>query len=577
MNIYIVTIFVSILVYIAIGNYVGRKVKHLDDYIVAGRNASTLMIVGTLVASFTSTNTFLAESGMAYGVNAGGWLLQPPIFAAGYIYGAVFFGRYLRRSRALTVAEFFGRRFNDHRVRLVAGATVIVGIGCYLVAVTQGAALILSELAEIEYWSALLIVWLSYTSFTLYSGSRGVVITDTLMFLLFTFVTVFALYFILDAHGGWLAALKDLAHLDAKPDLLEWYGELGPDSEWQTPAEFLIWLIVLGLAWSFVTAISPWQSSRYLMAKNEHVVLRSACIAAIAVIAIRVPLFASAAVINVSNPDIEPYEKVMIWASTNILPPLLGALVMAGIVAAALSSATTFLSIVGFNLSNDILGRDDETDQSALRYSRMMMLVTSIVALIVSLSFEPQIFWLTYFAGTLFASAWGPVALMSIWSSRITAAAAMWGIVAGFFGNVVPKLLSLAGIVDWPVYLDPIITGVALSLITVLLVSGFTQVTKEERDYRASLFVAPSDDVEPGKIAGTLRIAHLTAGFGVVSAVMLVVLLVNPYRTLKGESTIGGWFSVEALFAYSWAVIFGICAYLVIYGAHRSYTRRLKP
>jgi hypothetical protein len=206
-----------------------------------------------------------------------------------------------------------------------------------------------------------------------------------------------------------------------------------------------------------------------------------------------------------------------------------------------------------------------------------MMLITSIIALIVSLSFEPQIFWLTYFAGTLFASAWGPVALMSVWSSRITAAAAMWGIIAGFFGNVIPKLLSLAGIVDWPVYLDPILIGVALSLITVLLVSRSTEVTQEERDYRASLFVAPSDDVEAAKIANTLRIAHLTAGFGVLSAVMLIIFLVNPYRALKGESTIGGWFSVEALFAYSWAVIFGICAYLVIYGAHRSYTRRLEP
>lgn len=70
MNIYTITIFVSILVYIGIGNYAGRKVKNLDDYVVAGRNGSTLMIVGTLVASFLSTNTFLAESGMAYGVNA---------------------------------------------------------------------------------------------------------------------------------------------------------------------------------------------------------------------------------------------------------------------------------------------------------------------------------------------------------------------------------------------------------------------------------------------------------------------------------------------------------------------------
>jgi Na+/proline symporter len=576
MNIYTITIFVSILVYIGIGNYAGRKVKTLDDYVVAGRNGSTLMIVGTLVASFLSTNTFLAESGMAYGVNAGGWILMPPIAVAGYVYGAVFFGRYLRRSRALTVAEFFGRRFNDHRVRLIAGATVIVGIGCYLVAVTQGAALILSELAGLEYRSALLIVWFSYTSFTLYSGSRGVVITDTLMFLLFASVTFFALYSILDTHGGWMTALGELAHLDVKPDLLEWYGQLGPDKEWQSPADFLIWYLIIAFAWSFVTAISPWQSSRYLMAKNEHVVLRSACLAAIGVISIQTLLYVGAAVVNLSNPDIEPFEKVMIWASTNMMPSLLGALVLAGVVAAALSSATTFLSIVGFNLSNDILGRPEESDQSALRYSRLMMFATSIVALIVSLSFEPQIFWLTYFAGTLFASAWGPVALMSIWSSRITASAAMWGIIAGFFGNVIPKLLSLAGFVDWPAYLNPILIGAAISLITVLCVSRFTQVTDEERDYRASLFVAPKEDVDPGKIRGTLRIAYLTGGFGILSATLLMSLFVLPYRDLKGESAIGGWFSIEAVFAYGWVLIFAICAYLIIYGARRSYVRRLK-
>jgi sodium/pantothenate symporter len=576
MNIFTITIFVSILVYIGIGNYAGRKVKNLDDYVVAGRNGSTLMIVGTLVASFLSTNTFLAESGMAYGVNAGGWILLPPIAYAGYVYGAVFFGRYLRRSRALTVAEFFGRRFNDHRVRLVAAATVIIGIGCYLVAVTQGAALILSELAGLEYRSALLIVWFSYTSFTLYSGSRGVVITDTLMFLLFASVTLFALFSILDTHDGWMTALGGLANLEAKPDLLEWYGQLGPDKEWQSPADFLVWYLIVAFAWSFVTAISPWQSSRYLLAKNEHVVLRSACLAAICVISIQTLLYVGAAVVNLSNPDIVPFEKVMIWASTNLMPPLLGALVLAGVVAAALSSATTFLSIVGFNLSNDILGRSKDASQSALGYSRLMMFATSIIALIVSLSFEPQIFWLTYFAGTLFASAWGPVALMSIWSSRITAPAAMWGIIAGFFGNVIPKLLSLAGVVDWPVYLNPILIGAAFSLVTVLTVSRFTQVTDEERDYRESLFVAPRDDVDPRKIAGTLRIAYLTGGFGLLSAALLMSLFVLPYRELKGESVIGGWFSIEAVFAYGWALVFAVCTYLLIYGARRSYVRRLK-
>jgi sodium/pantothenate symporter len=576
MNVYTITIFVSVLVYVGIGNYAGRKVKHLDDYVVAGRNASTLMIVGTLVASFLSTNTFLAESGMAYGVNTGGWLLIPPITVAGYVYGAVFFGRYLRRSQCLTVAEFFGRRFNDHRVRMAAAATVIVGIGCYLIAVTQGAALILAEISGIEYWQALVFAWFSYSAFTLYAGSRGVVITDTLMFLLFSSVTFLALYSILDLHGGWLTALGELAHLDAKPDLLEWYGEVGTYREWQTPADFLIWSLIVGFAWSFVTAISPWQSSRYLMAKNEHVVLRAACIAAISVVSIQTLLFAAASVVNVSNPDIEPFERVMVWASMNLMPSLLGALVLAGVVAAALSSATTFLSLIGFNLSNDIFGRPEKTAQSALRYSRLLMLATSIVALIISLSFKPQIFWLTYFAGTLFASAWGPVALMSIWSKRITAAAALWGIIAGFLGNVIPKLLSLAGLVEWPTYLNPILIGAAISLITVLTVSGLTRVTVEEKEYRKSLFVAPETDVEPKKIAGTLKIAHLIGAFGLLAAVLQMVLFILPYRELKGESVSGAWLSTEAFFAYAWILLFAVCASLVYYGTRRSYISRLK-
>ena len=43
MDIYSVSILVSILVYIAVGNYAGRRVKDLDDYFVAGRRAPTVM------------------------------------------------------------------------------------------------------------------------------------------------------------------------------------------------------------------------------------------------------------------------------------------------------------------------------------------------------------------------------------------------------------------------------------------------------------------------------------------------------------------------------------------------------
>ena len=230
MNPYSVGIISSILLYLAVGSYAGRKVKHLDDYYVAGRGAPTLLVVGTLVASFLSTTAFLGETGFSYAGHGPALLIMTAINGSGYIIGAVFFGRFLRRSEVLTVAEYFGKRFNDHRVRMVAGITIIIGISGYLLAVTQGATLIISEVMQLPYAQTLVIVWLGYTLFTFYAGSQGVVITDTLMFLLFTTVSFIALYFIVDSVGGWSTTMESLAHFDTKPGLMSWHGFTGEGS-----------------------------------------------------------------------------------------------------------------------------------------------------------------------------------------------------------------------------------------------------------------------------------------------------------------------------------------------------------
>ena len=39
MNVYAIGLLVSILVYLVVANYAGRRVKHLEDYFVAGRRA----------------------------------------------------------------------------------------------------------------------------------------------------------------------------------------------------------------------------------------------------------------------------------------------------------------------------------------------------------------------------------------------------------------------------------------------------------------------------------------------------------------------------------------------------------
>ena len=75
--------------------------------------------------------------------------------------GVLLFGRYLRRSEVLTVPEFFGKRFDSRALQAVAGGTVLIGIGAYLVAVTQGMSLLVSDLLGINFGIALLVVWLA--------------------------------------------------------------------------------------------------------------------------------------------------------------------------------------------------------------------------------------------------------------------------------------------------------------------------------------------------------------------------------------------------------------------------------
>lgn len=507
------------------------------------------------MASVFSTSIFLGEAGFTYDGQMGPYILFPGIAVVGYVYGALLFGTYLRRSRAPTVADFLGQRFNSHRVQQAAGATIILGLGGYLLVVTQGAAILLSDLTGLSYSQAIVFAWISYTLFTMYSGSRGVIITDTLMFLLFTGATImFATYIISDMEGL-RSAVEAVAQVEEKPDIASWHGTVGPGTEWATPTDFLIWTVIIDMSWGVVYAVSPWQASRHLMARDEHVVIRSAIYACFAVILVQILIYGLGGLINLANPDIAPSETVMIWAAKNLVPEFLGALLLAGIVAAALSSASTFLSLVGFSVSNDMFKRQAPT----LGGTRLVMLATAGVVLLASFYFPPNIFWLMLFIGTVFASSWGPVGFMSVWSKRITARAAFWGIVTGFGLNVIPAALEYMGLVSWPVYFSPVVIGASASVITILVVSRLGKVTPQEQAYREALHQTPTQDLTVQKTRLTLWGPRLLVVYGCVMPLLLLYFYVIPYQKGVGELSGDGsinWAHGEALIVLAIPVLF---------------------
>ena len=572
MDIYTLAILISVMFFIAVGINAGRSVKKLDDYFVAGRQAPSLLIIGTLVASVFSTSIFLGEAGFTYDGQLGPYLLMPGVAVIGYVYGALFFGTFLRRSRAPTVADFFGRRFNSRPVQQAAGMTIVVGLGGYLLVVTQGVAILLSELTDLGYFQAIVLAWLSYTLFTLYSGSKGVIITDTLMFLLFCGATIVFVLYIIDGMGGVSQAVTDLTQIESKPDIAAWHGTVGAGTEWATPRDYLIWALIIDMSWGFVYAVGPWQSSRHLMAKDEHVVVRAAVYACIAVALMQVLIYGIGGFINLANPHISPSETVMIWAAKNLVPSFLGALLLAGIMAAGLSSASTFLSLVGFSVSNDVMTSKREL---TLTSSRIAMLFTCAVVLVLSFIFPPNVFWLMLFIGTVFASSWGPVGFMSIWSKSITADAALWGIIVGFFGNVIPASVEYMGFIDLPSYLNPALIGAALSFITIVIVSKRGTVSAQEAEYRENLHRTPEIDADPQKTKITLWAPVCLIGYGCLMPVLLINYYVIPYQIGVGELLADGSVDLttgESILAMMTAPVYIILGLIVLKVVRSRYT-----
>ncbi|SDJ16148.1 sodium:solute symporter family protein [Alteribacillus bidgolensis] len=528
---YLIGIIIAFLFFIFMGIFLSRRVSNVDDYYVSGRNAPTLVITGSLVASFLSSVTFMGEAGFSYSGYPIIQLILIIFNASGYVLGVFFFGRYLRRSRALTVPEYFGKRFDSQKMQKVAGITTILGISAYIVAVTQGGALLFSSVSGLSYTASLFVIWFAYTSFTFLSGAKGVLVNDTIMFLIFLIATIVGIPFILHATGGWPNALLETASLQAFPDILSWHGMTGENSYFSSPGEALVWAIILGLVWGTVVAVSPWQTSRYLMAKSEHVVIRSGVIATIAIFVIYLFLHIGVATVNVVNPTINPAENVFIWSALNLMPTWLGIIALVGIMSAILSSCSTFLQLIGNSVAHDILINKEKSSKIVLRFSRNTMLLSSVVILLITLWQPPAVMWIGYFAATLFAASWGPTAFASVYSKKVTKNAAFWGIIIGFLGVVAAELYQML-VTDLPIYFHPIIIGVVLSTLALVLISRTEEVTEAEKVFRQQILQLPAALKDNKEITITQRYPNILIASGAFVIVITFIFYYLPLHLL---------------------------------------------
>src|SRR5699024_3295185 len=141
---------------------------------------------------------------------------------------------------------YFGKRFNSPGLQAWGGVRVVIGVGRYLGAVTQGFGVGIGQLVDIRERELLVIVWASYTIFTFLSGSQGVLVNDTIMFVVFTIAAILGMGWIIGVSGGPVTAMQKMAELTSKPDGISWHGLTGPDNYLGTPTQAVVYAITFG-------------------------------------------------------------------------------------------------------------------------------------------------------------------------------------------------------------------------------------------------------------------------------------------------------------------------------------------
>jgi len=186
----------------AFGVWFGGRQKDSRDYFLAGRGLPWWAICLSIVATETSALTFISIPATAYG--GGLWMLQ---LALGYLIGRIGVAIFLLpgyfRGELTTAYALLERRFGEVTRRfasLIFMVTRALGDSVRIFAAAIPIALITGQ----PYWVAILLTGGLTVVYTYFGGLRAVVWTDVIQFVLYVFGGAAALYVLVQlVPGGW--------------------------------------------------------------------------------------------------------------------------------------------------------------------------------------------------------------------------------------------------------------------------------------------------------------------------------------------------------------------------------------
>ncbi len=482
-----------------------RANQSSENYYLGGRSLGPWVAAMSAEASDMSGWLLMGLPGVAYwcGLADAAWTAIG--LAVGTYFNWLIVSKRLRRysiraNNAITLPEFFSNRFREKSkvIMTIAALFILIFFTVYAASCLVTCGKLFSTLFGMDYKAMMLLGAAFVIIYTLLGGFLAESASDFMQaIVMIVALTVIVVMSTISA-GGFGAVMENAKSI---PGFFEFFGLATPKTElidgvatqiiengkpvWDNPSPYGALSVCSMLAWGLGYFGMPQVLLRFMAIRKEDELKRSRRIAMIwVVISLAVAVFigiAGRAVSPTQFTTAGDAENIFIHLSTSMLPPIIAGFVMAGILAATISSSDSYLLIAASAFSKNIFQgvfKKNASDKQVMVVSRITLIAIALIAMLFALDENSVIFEIVGFAWAGFGATFGPLMLFSLFWKRTTRAGAVAGMLGGagmvFLWKLVLK--PLGGV--WGIY--ELLPAFIFSCILIVVVSLITKKPSKE-------------------------------------------------------------------------------------------------
>ena len=497
-----ISIFAYITFVIGIGIWSMKKTSDTGDFYLGGRKLGPFVTAMSAEASDMSSYLLMGIPGVAYlsGVADAFWTVLG--LAIGTYLNWLLVAKRLRTytvkcNNSITVPAFFSNRYRDSKriLSLISAVVIVIFFVPYTGSGFSACGKLFGTLFSADgvmtdrnYHIAMIISAVIIVIYTTLGGFLAASTSDFWQSILMTVALAVIVIFGVCTAGG-------ISNVVENGKLLAGYLDFNNMHDASAEAGYLPYGFlkkISTLAWGLGYFGMPHILLRFMAIEDAKKLKLSRRIASIwVVISMAVALFigivgnamsANNSIIKLEGNDSENVIIVIskLIAENGILAALVAGIILAGILAATMSTADSQLLAASSSVSENILKEvffKKMSDKTAMLIARITVIVISVIGVIIAWDRNSSVFGIVSFAWAGFGAAFGPVVLLALFWKRSNKAGALTGMLCGgamvFIWKFLVRPIGVAegnGLLDiyelLPAFIVALLVNVLVSLIT---------------------------------------------------------------------------------------------------------------